>query len=332
MFSWNTSALASGTYTLMTKAYDAAGNIGQSGNVVVSVVNDTTAPTVSLVSPVNGSTVSGTLTVMANASDNVGVSRVEIYSNGTLLFAGNQAPYAGSWNTASLANGSYTLIAKAYDNVGNVGQSANVLVTVSNSTPDTTAPSVSITSPVNNATISGTVSVAAGASDNVGVSKVEFYLNGSLQATSTASPFTFNLNTLSFANGSYVLAAKAYDAAGNIGTSTSVAVLVSNPVPDTTKPVVTAFTMPSTAASLSVDITSLTATDAVGVTGYLVTETSTIPSAGTAGWTATAPAKFTFSAAGSKTAYAWAKDAAGNVSASRSASVTITVKVTGRRK
>jgi hypothetical protein len=73
-----------------------------------------------------------------------------------------------------------------------------------------------------------------------------------------------------------------------------------------------------------VAITTLTATDNVGVTGYLLTETSTKPATTAAGWAAAKPANYTFATAGTKTLYAWAKDAAGNVSASRSAGVTIT--------
>jgi hypothetical protein len=94
---------------------------------------------------------------------------------------------------------------------------------------------------------------------------------------------------------------------------------------DTTPPTVTAFTLPATAGTLTVQITTFTATDDVGVIGYLVTESATAPPAGASSWTATAPTSYTFASAGSKTLYAWAKDAAGNVSASQSAAVTITL-------
>lgn len=86
---------------------------------------------------------------------------------------------------------------------------------------------------------------------------------------------------------------------------------------------VTAFTMPETATILEVPVITFTATDAAGVAGYLITETATVPSAGDAGWTPTAPTSFIFGGYGSRTAYAWAKDAIGNVSASLSATVTI---------
>ncbi|MBI1936260.1 VCBS repeat-containing protein [Candidatus Woesearchaeota archaeon] len=97
------------------------------------------------------------------------------------------------------------------------------------------------------------------------------------------------------------------------------------PLVDTTPPIVTSFSIPSTSNSLTVPISLFTATDNVAVTGYLVTETATAPAASAAGWTASAPPSYTFSSAGAKTLYAWAKDAAGKVSASASRSVTITL-------
>ena len=93
---------------------------------------------------------------------------------------------------------------------------------------------------------------------------------------------------------------------------------------DTTAPVVTAFTMPATATSTTVDVTAFTATDATGVTGYMVSTSATAPTAADTGWSATAPTSYTFSSSGSQTAYAWTRDAAGNVSSSMSATVTIT--------
>lgn len=94
---------------------------------------------------------------------------------------------------------------------------------------------------------------------------------------------------------------------------------------DTAAPIVTAFVIPAAATTLIVPITTFTATDNISVTGYLLTETASAPAAGAAGWTNTQPANYTFATAGTKTLYAWAKDATGNVSAFLSASVTITL-------
>ena len=98
---------------------------------------------------------------------------------------------------------------------------------------------------------------------------------------------------------------------------------------DTTAPSVTDFTVPSTYSQLAVPITSLSATDNVAVTGYLVNESAVKPTPSATGWSASVPSSYTFATEGGKTLYAWAKDAAGNVSAGRSAAVTITIQSTG---
>ena len=283
---------------------------------------DTTAPTVSLTNPANNATVSGTVSLTANATDDVGVSKVEFYVNGSLQATDTSTPYLYSWDTSSLAAGSYTLMAKAYDSAGNVGQSSTVTVTI---VKDTTPPVASLTSPINNASISGTTTITANASDNVGVAKVEFYENGTLLAATNVSPYSYSWNTMSVPNGSYTLNAKAYDASGNIGQSTNVSVTVNNSSADTSAPTITAFTVPATSTSLTVPITVITATDNIAVTGYQLTESSTSPAATSTGWTSSAPASYTFASAGSKTLYAWAKDAAGNVSSGRSATTTISL-------
>jgi hypothetical protein len=101
---------------------------------------------------------------------------------------------------------------------------------------------------------------------------------------------------------------------------------------DTTAPTVTAFAIPANSTTLTVPITSLTATDDVAVTGYLLTESGTPPLPDDAGWSATAPTSYTFANEGAKTLYAWAKDAAGNVSAGVSDSVVIALAPTSSLK
>jgi hypothetical protein len=93
---------------------------------------------------------------------------------------------------------------------------------------DTTPPTASITSPAAGSTVSGTVNVAASASDNVGVTKVEFYVDGTLAGTTTTTPYTFAWDTTAVTNVTHSLVAKAYDAAGNTGPSASVGVTVQN--------------------------------------------------------------------------------------------------------
>jgi chitinase len=212
---------------------------------------DTTAPTTSITSPSNGATVSGTTTVTASASDNAGVSRVEFFVDGALAATDSSAPYSFSWNTTAVSDGSHALSSTAYDAAGNSGSSASVSVTVDNSVPaDTTAPSTSITAPSSGATVSGTTTVTASATDNVGVTSVEFYVDGVLAATDNSAPYSFAWNTTSVADGSHSLSSKAYDAAGNAGTSSAVTVNVSNEVVvDTTPPVISGVTSVKTSGS-----------------------------------------------------------------------------------
>lgn len=99
---------------------------------------------------------------------------------------------------------------------------------------------------------------------------------------------------------------------------------------DNSIPVVTAFAMPSSSTSRTVAVSAFTATDEGGVAGYLLTENAAKPLAAAAGWSATPPTSHTFSGIGVRTLYAWAKDEAGNVSNSVSATLTVTEAVSGR--
>lgn len=97
---------------------------------------DTTPPSVSLTAPANGATVSGTVTISANASDNVGVTGVQFKVDGNNVGAQDTtSPYSVAWNTTTFTNGSHTITAVASDAAGNTATSAAVIVTVSNATP-----------------------------------------------------------------------------------------------------------------------------------------------------------------------------------------------------
>lgn len=96
--------------------------------------------------------------------------------------------------------------------------------------------------------------------------------------------------------------------------------------PHLTPPTIVDFSVLETSTSLSVPILSLSATDDLGlVSGYMVTESSIAPSVNDGGWSISPPTQYTFSSGGTKTLYAWAKDPAGNISASVSRTVTVIV-------
>ncbi|MEA2238128.1 MAG: hypothetical protein QOC81_2852 [Thermoanaerobaculia bacterium] len=117
----------------------------------------------------------------------------------------------------------------SYDNGLLVANGISWLANGSGGGGDVTPPTVSITAPLNGATVVGTVSINATASDNVGVTKVEFYVDGSLKSTDMTSPYSYSWDSTSVANGSHSLTAKAYDAALNNTTSAAIGVTVNNP-------------------------------------------------------------------------------------------------------
>jgi poly(hydroxyalkanoate) depolymerase family esterase len=92
---------------------------------------DPNPPQVALTAPVDGAQVSGTVTLAAQASDDVGVERVEFLLDGALLGSDASAPYSLPWNSANAGNGAHTLQARAFDLAGNSASSAAIAVQVS---------------------------------------------------------------------------------------------------------------------------------------------------------------------------------------------------------
>src|SRR6185295_79441 len=90
-------------------------------------------PTVSVTAPAGGATLSGTVNVTANASDNGSVAGVQFKLDGADLGSEDTtSPYSISWDTFSAANGPHTLKAVARDGAGNTTTSADVNVIVTN--------------------------------------------------------------------------------------------------------------------------------------------------------------------------------------------------------
>ena len=141
------SGLTAGTlYHYRVMSRDAAGNLAATSDLTVTTpsTGDVTPPLVGLTTPASGATVSGTVPISANASDNTGVVGVQVMLDGVPLAAEVTAvPYAVSWNTTTATSGSHTLTAVARDGAGNRTTSAAVSVTVSNAAPDTTPPVIS---------------------------------------------------------------------------------------------------------------------------------------------------------------------------------------------
>ena len=206
------------------------------------------------------------------------------------------------------ANGSYSATAP----VSSAWVMQIVAFKVAGATPDTTPPTVSVTSPLNGAFALGTVSVNATAADNVGVTGVQFLLDGTnLGAEDTTSPYSVSWNTTTASNGSHTLTARARDAAGNSTTSTPVTVTVDNQAPTGTV-VINNGAAATNVRPVTLNLSALDAQGAVTQMRFSNTGTSfnaAVAYAVTAPWTLT-------TGAGTKTVYAQFRDAAGNWSTS----------------
>ncbi len=131
--------------------------------------------------------------------------------------------------TAIAGSGTTTL--QVAGNATKAGAYTNPVVTNSTitlQTPDTTAPATAITAPAVGSSLFGSVTVSATASDAVGVTKVEFYIDNQLIATDTTSPYGFTLDTTKYSSAVHNLQTKAYDAAGNVGSSNTAQITIKN--------------------------------------------------------------------------------------------------------
>jgi hypothetical protein len=323
---WDTTTVEDGSHTLAVVARDEAGNRG-SATVSVTVSNgDITPPAVTITSPESQTAVSGVVTVVASASDNVEVAGVQIFLDRVPLdLEKATAPYEVSWDTTSATDGTHTLSAVARDAAGNTATSEAVTITVSNDGSDITVPTVAITSPKSGDTITQPVAIRADASDDAGVAGVRFFVDGAeIGAEDTAAPYETSMWDASFVDGSsHTLTAVARDVAGNTATSASVTVTVSDSRTDNTRPKVI-ITSPKSGDTVTGSVTvSAQASDNTGVTRVQFSLDNTWPAFAE---DTAAPYEImwdtTTAADGSHTLSAVAQDAAGNGAISN---VTVTV-------
>ena len=290
---------------------------------------DTTAPAVTLTAPANGATVSGNVTLSANASDASGIREVDFLLNGQVIGTSTTPPYQMTWNSAGSTTA--TIAARATDTAGNVATSPAATVTVTQ--PDTTPPTVGLNSPVAGAQLSGKATLQATASDNVAVAKVDFFVDGStLIGTASTPPYQVSFNTATVADGAHTVTAKATDTSGNTTTTTSpVSVNVDNTAPTSkaTAPA-SSFSSPFTVSYTAADNTGgsgLASVDlyaeAPGASTYSKVASDTSGGAsGTFSYTASA-------GNGAYNFYTRATDKAGNVEAApATADTTTTLTVT----
>jgi hypothetical protein len=214
---WDTTSFSNGSHVIRVQAVDNSGATNDD-TVTVTVANtDVTPPAVSITSPGSGASVDGAVTIAAAASDTGGMQKVRFWVDGTYLAFDTTAPYTRSWDTTSFTNGPHTVRAQAVDNAGN---STDTTVSVNVNNADAIPPSVSVTWPSDGATVAGTVTIAAFASDAGGVQKVRFWVDTTYLSFDTTSPYSKVWDTSSFAPGPHTIRAQAVDYAGNTADAT----------------------------------------------------------------------------------------------------------------
>ena len=186
------------------------------------------SPTVSIVSPAPGSSVSGPVSILVQASDALGIRQVTLSIGGRVIVTLVGAPYAFTWDSTSAADGTATLTATATNVAGNSSSTSETLVVGNHQTTTNTQrrgggtqPSVSIVSPQPGTQVSGTVSVVVSASSPHGIARVELRVNSVLVGTSVAAPFVISWDSTGTPDGPATLVASAFDAQGRTASAVS---------------------------------------------------------------------------------------------------------------
>ena len=313
-----------GAHTMYAVCSDAAGNIGTGATTTVTVVSsgaDTTAPTVSSITPIVA-TVGVATSFSATVSDDVGIASCYLYVNGvsqggmTVTSATGKAALSYTPSAA----GTLSVYALCKDASGNTGSVATTSVVVSSATTDVTAPVVGAVTPIT-ATVGVSTTFSATYSDDVGVVSCTGYSNGIPTSMALVSGTASVTGTISVA-GTYTIYVTCVDAAGNVGTGSSVVVTASAATSiDTTNPTVST-TAPTTATQNTAVTFSATATDASGIYAcYLMVDGNSqgIMTASSS----TYSRSYTPAASGTLSVYTWCGDMVGNVGEGSTVSVVV---------
>lgn len=218
-YSFTYSNVPNGSYSLSARAHDNGSASTQSTPIVVTVGTGS-APTCVLKQPLNGANFTNMIPFEIAATDDVSITKVEVFTNDNSLHTMTALPYRFSWGQPAV--GTYRIYARCTDNSTFTTQSATHTVTVGAATNP--PPVVSMT-----ATVSGTsVTMTATATDNTGIAKVSFYQGSVLLNTDLSSPYSFVWNAT---EGSYVLTARAYDTQNASAVSAPVNITVSGGSP-----------------------------------------------------------------------------------------------------
>jgi chitodextrinase len=187
---------------------------------------DTTPPSAPPSLTVSSRTPLSITTSWTAATDNVAVTAYNLYRNGTKVATVAAATTTYTFD-ALTCNTSYNLAVEAQDGAANVGP--RTPLTASTAACDTTPPTVSVTAPAGGATLFGSVTISATASDDNAVGDVTFNVDGvPVGAADASAPYSSSWNTRVSSNATHIITAVARDTSNNLATSAPVTVTVDN--------------------------------------------------------------------------------------------------------
>lgn len=247
---WDTGTSAAGAHTVEAIATDSR---GQTTSTTVMVNVNDLPPVVTITAPAANASVSGTVNITANATDDIGITAVAISVDGTTLRTFAAAPYAVAWDTLQATAGQHTIQVVASD-TRNQSTTRTIMVTVSDAPP-----TIRWLAPAANANVTGTVNLSMAATDDLGVVRVDVTDNGAPVGSDTSFPYALSWDTRNVATGLHILAATSVDTRGQT-TTANLNVTVVDQLPTVL------ITAPSSGANVSGDVTiRATATDDFGV-------------------------------------------------------------------
>lgn len=216
--------------TVITVSFSAGWSLGVD-DITFSDPAPVNPPILAITAPAQGAVVPGTIVNVSytRSGDMTGITNVHFRLDGGPTLT--DTALLGSYQLSNIPVGSHALtgvLARA-DQSEVMGTATTTAFSTIIDPADPTPPTVSITSPINGSTTTGTISIGASATDNKGVASVQFRVDGApLGLDSTTSPYTALWDTSASANGSHILTARARDLAGNETISAPVSVTVSN--------------------------------------------------------------------------------------------------------
>jgi uncharacterized protein YkwD len=268
---WNyvldTTKLSNGAHTVTATATNQAGlTATASRSFTVNNSPISSVPTVTIDKPADGTTVFGTIDFQGKAGSSQGI--VSVYVSVDFV-SFDLATGLNAWtyrvDTTMLADGMHRFNVQARDSAGARTSVTSQFVVNNTAKP----PTVAITQPANNATLSGTVLLAGIASDPVGLADVELSIDQGPQVpVSGRQNWTYTLDTTRFSNGSHTMTVQAMNTFG-LTVAETVTVLVSNGPPS--QPPTVSITQPAPGATVSGTVSILgTASDAIGLNTVVV--------------------------------------------------------------